>query len=720
MAKFNRRRTPPKVTFPYTLQYGYRGGYFVVNGLRYNSSTGAVVTNSEQDNAAFDISYRDDSIGYVAGITLDLPSGGDTIAPLAVDSCFEPSMIASVYDLLGSKFTSEHEEGTYVTYGTYRNSSGHCFFKNRVLYPSSSYSLDSDARVTSGSVNGANTQFAIVSGLSSYPLAYGYTYVPDGHYIPVEKPSGTYNTFSPYTFATLQGHSAGSLSNQTKQFVVAEKVFGNTTVNFTNTMTNNLTIQNSQWAAWWVMAGAHKTSDGNLTKSGLLDNYVSVEVSDAHMYGANIASYNVVSLLNEHQNIFGGYLYTNKSNSYVNVGAPESGVRIFLSRSSSYSFYLLYDSWQGGHQGVDKGTDDTARLTLRTLNHGTGSTTILGSFKKGVAGLIIPSQPDEDTSTNYRFYMVSPDGADSATQTISIRRPKLDLTNGTMALGNTYVNSMTTEQQEQFYADMGHNNTQASQYNHAQFRRSNVYRVWYSTSATAVKRLHLGVYNTNSTGFVTSANGFDASGSRGAMFKIYSWTLDDSAETATYIGSIDMHTYAPRYFCPLDVDWRDIYVGSSIGNDVIISLNNSTGLYQFTTSLPYNAARLFKDRDGRWCTQVVDLDVPVVSNIYGSYIDVIAADVASTVSITAPDTTFTYSGNVINSSIIVNVFDYQGNRVAKNITLNIIGETSTPGVTFDNGSYVTTLTTSSSANTVANVRIVSAASAKIVGTVLES
>lgn len=719
MAKFNRRRTPPRVNFENTIQYGYRGGYFIVNGLRYNSSTGAVIPDSEQQNAAFDLSYRDDSIGFNTGNNLDLPSGGATIPPLAVDSCFEPSMIASVYDMIGSRYTAEHAQGTYVTHGTYRNGAGHCFFKNRILYPASSYSVDSDARVTTGSVLGANTQFTRQSTWTQ-PTAYGYTYVPEGHSIPVEAPSGTYNTFSPYTFATLQGFATSTVTTQAKHYTVAERVFGNTTVNFTNTLPGTLSLSTNQYFIYWNMVGAWILSSDRLSKSGLLDNYITVEVSDAHTYGANIAQWNITNITNEHQNIFGAYLYTNSSNSYVNVGAPESGVRTFLTRGTNHSFYFLYDSWQGGHQGTDKGTDNTPRLTLRSLNHGTGATTVLSVFKKGVAGLIIPSQPDENTSTNYRFYMVSPDGADSATQTISIRRPRLNLNDGTMTMGNTYVNSMTSGEQQQFYADMGHNNTHESVYNHAQFRRSNVYRVWYSTSTTAVKRLHLGVYNTNSTGFVTSGNGFNSSGNRGSMFKIYSWTLDDNAETATFIGSVNLHDYAPRYYCPLDGDWRDIYIGSSIGTDVIFTLNDSTGLYQYTTSLPYNAARLFKDRDGRWCTQVVDLDVPIASNIYGAYIDVIAADVASTVSITAPDRTFTYAGNVINSSIIVNVFDFQGNRVAKNVTLNIIGETATPGVTFDDGSYVTTVATSSSANTVANVRIVSASSAKIIGTVLES
>jgi hypothetical protein len=303
---------------------------------------------------------------------------------------------------------------------------------------------------------------------------------------------------------------------------------------------------------------------------------------------------------------------------------------------------------------------------------------------------------------------------------MSILKPTINLTNGTVSLGNNYTNTMSNATQQQFYLDMGHNNTAQGQWPQANFRRGTVYRIWYSTSTTNTRRLHLGIYNTNATGVVTAANGFNSSGGRGAMYKIYTWEIDDATQTATYINSINLNEQAPRFFYPLDSGWKDVYVGAIIGNDVIMSLNNSTGLYTKTVDLPYNAARLFKDRNGRWNTQVVDLSVPVVGNVFGTFTDVIAADVARSVSITSSDRIFSYSGNTINSSILVNVFDYQGTRLAKNVVLSIIGESDSPGITFDDGSYVRTVTTSTSANTVANIRIVSAVSAKIVGTVLES
>lgn len=402
------------------------------------------------------------------------------------------------------------------------------------------------------------------------------------------------------------------------------------------------------------------------------------------------------------------------------TGANEAGVRVFLSRSSGHTFYLHFDAVLGGIQGVDTSAASVARLSLKNFNHGTNATTSVTTFKKGISGLVIPSNPDLDTTTAYRFYMISFNGAETGAQTISIYRPELNLSTGSATVGSAYTLTMTTAEQASIYQNAGHDNTGASVLDNADFRRTTVNRIWYSTDVNNNKRLHLGIYNTNAMGYVTGANGFNSAASRGKMFKIYSWSLDDSTTTATYLGSVDLSAYAPRYFFPLDNNWRIVYSGSSFTNDIILSLNATTGLYQYQNTMPYIAPRLFKDREGRWSVQMVDSSVAVCNSNYSNYIDILTSDVGQTLVVTANATSFTYTGTTINSNVTVNVYDYLGNRIAKQVSLSVVGATATPGVTFSGGAYSTTINTSNSADTVVPIQIISSTSAKVIGTVTEN
>jgi hypothetical protein len=203
------------------------------------------------------------------------------------------------------------------------------------------------------------------------------------------------------------------------------------------------------------------------------------------------------------------------------------------------------------------------------------------------------------------------------------------------------------------------------------------------------------------------------------MFKIYSWSVDDSAFTASYIGSVSTATYAPTYFCPLTSSWTTLYTGSAFGNDNIFTLNATTGLYQYASTMPYKAARLFKDKDGRWSTHLIDTTT-TINGLYNNYFDIVTADVGSTLVITANVTSYTYSGNTISGNVNVDVYNYLGNRVAKTVALSVVGATTTPGITFSSGQYSASVVTSTSATTVVPINVISSASAKIVGTVQEA
>jgi hypothetical protein len=65
------------------------------------------------------------------------------------------------------------------------------------------------------------------------------------------------------------------------------------------------------------------------------------------------------------------------------------------------------------------------------------------------------------------------------------------------------------------------------------------------------------------------------------------------------------------------------------------------------------------------------------------------------------------------------VYNYLGARVAKPVTLSVIGQTANPGITFGDGTYFATVTSSASTDTSVTINLISAAYAKIVGTVSE-
>jgi hypothetical protein len=135
--------------------------------------------------------------------------------------------------------------------------------------------------------------------------------------------------------------------------------------------------------------------------------------------------------------------------------------------------------------------------------------------------------------------------------------------------------------------------------------------------------------------------------------------------------------------------------------------------------MQYIASRLFQDNSGRWAVQVYDNTI-LQNGMYSNYIDILSTNVGSTLVISASTTTFVYTGTTIDGNIVVNVFDYLGNRLAQQVSLNVIGATTTPGIAFTGGTYNTVITTSATADTSVAIQLISSAQAKIVGTVNQS
>ena len=742
MAKFYNRKLGNLLTKNKIIYYGYKGTNFVFNGQRFDATTGNAVPNAISMNPVYDSTFSAATGSLITGsvMTDRTPNGATHIAPIMAQQMFEPMTVGNNYDLLGSRWSAEYDLNTFYSYGTNTNPYGNWFFKSLSAVNASISNINSTTGeaaagstgvlTTEGGTDGLNYTGTITVGSSKAVSSSESSFK---QFIPVESPPGTYTYFYPKSLAKI---GAGATSNSNLSVYTfttsyTEKIYGNTTASSSNTSTS-FTPNNSSASAASFVGAKTITTTTSTNNSTTVYRYGSFEsqraatgftqIFDGEIYGNGIgtnagcsASSNLVTNVNRYELVYGGY----PSDAHP-VGTYDYGVRVFIKRTANHLYYLHHNSGNGGIQGVDISTDSVDRLSLKVVNFGTSTTTVLESYKKGVSGIIIPSQPDLDDGSNYRYYMVSFSGADAAAQGITIQRVNIDLTAQTDTQ-TTYTNTMTTAQQQAFYAAMGHNATSNSTFNFSNHRRCTANRVWYSTDSNNVKRLHLGIYNTNAPGHITAANGFSSQGGAGSMFEVHSWTLNDGTSTATYIGKFETATWTPRYFCPMDTNWRQLYVGSSTNFDAIFSLNETSGLYQLRSLMSYNAARLFKDKDGRWCTQVFDTDVAVTDSCYGNYIDVITADVAQTVSITTPGaTSFTYQGTTINSTINVNVYDYLGNRVAKSVALSIISTTGLPGVQFSDGTVSKTISTSSSADTSVAIRVVGANGGKIIGSVISS
>lgn len=697
MAKFYQRYLPPAPQF--LVQYGYNGANYVVNGQFYTTANNLEMINNYQV----------------------CPACTDTntqLAPIVAACTFEPSYIANPFDLTGSRFSGEFAAGCFQHYGTTLDANYNWTFKNHGCVAPVCFNINTSSAVSClqgcvlpGSIAGTATPVfgTMPTTTCTSPLS---------NYLTVESPTGVFTCFVPFSAQTVGVCACGFCCITACIGPLTEPVFGDATV----AVGNNFSFNCSNGCCN-CYAGAGCLIPG-VASCRVFANYNTNQIyGDSQFFGGvnPTVSANGVGGISQ-----GGVTNTGAFLQYnAPFGTADYGVRVFLVNRNQYRYYFLHNSQVGGIQGSDTtSTALSARLSLRLFNAANSTTTVIQTFKKGLSGLVIPSNPDLDSSNGYRFYMMSFNGADlfansTLSQRISVFRMELNLLSGSTTALIPYTMNMTTSSMRQIYINAGHDNTGNSVYSDINFRRQTVNRIWYSVDGNNVRRLHLGIYNTNGTGFVTVANTFNIAGGRGSMFQIYSWSLDDSNFIATYLGAVNTAAYGPRYFCPLNANWTIIYSGSSFTNDVIYVLNAGTGLYQYQSTMQYIASRLFQDASGRWAVQVYDNTI-LQNGMYSNYIDILSTNVGTTLVISANTTTFVYTGTTINGDIQVNVFDYLGNRLAQQVTLNVIGATTTPGIAFTGGTYNTIITTSTSTDTTVAIQLISSAQAKIVGTVNQS
>jgi hypothetical protein len=698
MAKFYQRYVVPGVD--QTVLYGYSDDNLIVNGQFYTASTGLQQVGNFQ------------CFPVIADCACQ-------IAPVHAVSVFEPGLYANHFDLAGGRFSQEYETNTYQTYGTYKDPTNRWTFKNQTHAVAASCwcttASTGGAACLRGCVLSGSNQAAIYTCCCATAALVGVSVY---HAMPVITQCDTYRCFVPITagqtsIIACQCCTCYAMSLRTSH---TEPTFGDATGTYQLTSSATVCCPCASSTNCSNPVGIYAMAFTNCCCNPT-GQYNASCLSDTILFGSccqcfvctQCGTSSVIRAV-----VYGAYPLYNQTS-----GAIEHGIRSHLVSNETYVYYLYFNSQVGGIQGTDTATSLSERMQLRVLNTSTSATTTLATWKKGVSGLVIPSNPDLSNETSYRFYMITFNGADTVTQTISIYRPTLNLSLGTATIGSAYALTMTAGEQQAIYAALGHNNTGDSKINNSNFRRQTTNRIWFSTDGDGNKRLHLGIYNTNGTGLVTNANTFNDPDQRGSMFKIWSWGLNDGTTTATFLGSVDLPTYAPRYFCPLNDDWTVVYAGASLTNDIVLTLNGTTGLYQYQNTMPYSASRLFKDADGRWAVQVED---PAAGNdtFNGNYIDIITSSVGQTLVITATTTSYIYSGTTINGNITVNVYNYLGERVAKTVNLTVVGPTASPGITFANDEYTTTVTTSALVDTTVAIKVISSASAKIIGTVSES
>lgn len=692
--------------------YGYRSSFFVIDGSLYHSANNTAVLN-----------------GYQIGNT-GWDFANSSVATIDVDGIFEPSLFANPFDLTGSRLSSEYTVGRYNPVGTHYSSNNQTWsFKNCTAFTTSNVAVSTanSLIISTGTFNRAtdrDTGLNVTTVQSTLNATFFSNNTLIGQWF---IPAANGQPFIPHTFGAWVVNTTGITT--TAQLQITERRFGDTnaTFSFANNMpVGTFTTTNS------VFLGAYSDNLQSVATPNLQANWpISGGLIATAANNTFIPAMTTVNQLFMGDQIMFGTSNTNhmqftSSGRAVGVSGPkpiptapnasETGARVLAHYGNPFVFYYYYNSTNGGIQGVDTSTSTAVRLQIKSLNTATNTYTTSASIKKGVSGIIIPSQPITSSPTEHSFYNIVFNGAD--VQTIGVQRVNLNGTAGSYAVV-PYTLTMTTEQQQTLYADLGHANTHASQFDQPGFRRQTVQRVWYSVSSTNVRRLHLGIYNTDGCGVVTGSNQFNDPLSRGRMFKIYSWTLNDSTPSATYLGSADTSSCAPRYFYPMDNNWTIMYLGGVLSNDQIFALNDTTGLYAYQSTMSYKAARLFKDKEGRQAAHVLDM-ANTSGGMISNYMDIITAEVGQQLVITSQNTSFTYTGTTITSNVAVDVYDYIGNRLSKNVAITIVGPTSTPGITFNDNSYATTITTSNSASTNVGIKVISSVGAKILGTVIES
>ena len=433
MAKFYQRYLPP--TADNVIQYGHRGTNYTVNRQFYYTGNNVEQVGNYQYTCA-------------------ASRCGAGMAPIAVDSLFEPSLNISPFDTAGSRFSGEYQAGTFNSYGTYKDANNYWSFKNGTCIGPLTYSVVTSCAVPclTGCVSGYTDQSSTYDNFRVIGAVCTTCYYYCNNWQVIEHPSGIYNCFIPHTMMKSWANVCGGC--------------------LLGCLTNCLTTyeQTNGASCCPIFAGQFYAAQGACNSSVNWNCYHNgTAVSDP------FNTFNATATLGD-KFYFGSteigqwclcYGHSQNSTAKVNTifgatflygattPAIEMGSRIFVAAAPPYYVYYHFDSLNGGIQGSDTAASGAAgtRLKLKLFSQNTNLTTTIANVPKGLSGYITPSNLVLDNATSSSWYQLSFTGNDVAGRTIGLTQYTMINSSGVIS-SSTYGMGMTGALQQQIYTNI--------------------------------------------------------------------------------------------------------------------------------------------------------------------------------------------------------------------------------------------------------------------------
>lgn len=138
--------------------------------------------------------------------------------------------------------------------------------------------------------------------------------------------------------------------------------------------------------------------------------------------------------------------------------------------------------------------------------------------------------------------------------------------------------------------------------------------------------------------------------------------------SSTFLGT----TNRPRAIFPVDADFQNLIVPTN-SSTTFLSWNLGTESYVVSSEAGYVSAGIAVDQTGRiWIAEPND-------NLFNANtaLHILSPTVSSTITVNFQNASLTYAGTVINTNLLVSAYNFQGSRVANNITLQMDSNSAT-------------------------------------------
>jgi hypothetical protein len=166
-----------------------------------------------------------------------------------------------------------------------------------------------------------------------------------------------------------------------------------------------------------------------------------------------------------------------------------------------------------------------------------------------------------------------------------------------------------------------------------------------------------------------------------------------SPRTISYVSSIQMSASTKAHgIMPIDADWKNLVVPYAGQGLDFFTWSQGTESYVKTSSVTMDPAFLMVDQTGRlW----------VAEGNSGSSLHVFSPTISATVRVGFQDPALRYTGTEISSNLLISTFNFEGARIANNVTLQI----DSVSATFADGTLTKTVTTSPTGDLLVPIKI---------------